>query len=199
MEFNEKLQELRRQTGLTQEELAAHLFVSRAAVSKWESGRGYPGIDSLKAISRFFSVSIDDLLSGDELVRLAEEDQNEKQNDTRSVIFGWLDVCAALLFFLPFFAERSSAGIRSVSLLFLNAALYARVLCILPASLLSLSGILALTRQSRAVLSFQYIEKISLALSCAAILLFIAFLHPYAAVFTFLLLLTKVILLLKHS
>lgn len=42
MEFHEKLQELRRQKGLTQEELASQLFVSRAAVSKWESGRGYP-------------------------------------------------------------------------------------------------------------------------------------------------------------
>ena len=54
MEFNEKLQELRKQKGLTQEELAEMLYVSRAAVSKWESGRGYPNIDSLKAISKFF-------------------------------------------------------------------------------------------------------------------------------------------------
>ena len=51
MEFNEKLQELRKQRGLTQEELAEFLFVSRTAVSKWESGRGYPSIDSLKEIS----------------------------------------------------------------------------------------------------------------------------------------------------
>lgn len=56
MEFNEKLQELRKQKGLTQEELAEALYVSRTAISKWESGRGYPNIDSLKAISNYFSL-----------------------------------------------------------------------------------------------------------------------------------------------
>ena len=55
MEFHEKLQALRKQKHLTQEELAAELFVSRTAISKWESGRGYPSIDSLKEISGFFS------------------------------------------------------------------------------------------------------------------------------------------------
>ena len=67
MEFHEKLQELRKQKKLTQEDLAASLFVSRTAVSKWESGRGYPNIDSLKAIANFYSVTIDELLSDDEL------------------------------------------------------------------------------------------------------------------------------------
>ena len=69
MEFNEKLQELRKQKELTQEELAEVLFVSRTAISKWESGRGYPNIDSLKAIAKFFGVTIDELLSGDELCK----------------------------------------------------------------------------------------------------------------------------------
>ena len=63
MEFNEKLKELRKSKGLTQEELAEALFVSRTAISKWESGKGYPSIDSLKDISKYFSVTIDDLLS----------------------------------------------------------------------------------------------------------------------------------------
>ena len=75
MEFHEKLQALRRQRGLTQEELAAALFVSRTAISKWESGRGYPSIDSLKAISGFLSVSIDALLSGEEVLTIAREEQ----------------------------------------------------------------------------------------------------------------------------
>ena len=56
MEFNEKLQELRKQEGLTQEELAMKLYVSRTAVAKWEQGRGYPNIDSLKLISEFFNI-----------------------------------------------------------------------------------------------------------------------------------------------
>ena len=42
MDFNEKLQQLRRSRGITQEELAEALYVSRTAISKWESGRGYP-------------------------------------------------------------------------------------------------------------------------------------------------------------
>lgn len=54
MEFHEKLQELRKSRGLTQEELAEALYVSRTAISKWESGRGYPSIDSLKEISNYF-------------------------------------------------------------------------------------------------------------------------------------------------
>lgn len=57
MEFHEKLQELRKQKNLTQEELSEILFVSRTAISKWESGRGYPSIDSLKAIAEFFGVT----------------------------------------------------------------------------------------------------------------------------------------------
>ena len=59
MELNEKLKELRNSRGLTQEELASALFVSRTAISKWESGRGNPSIDSLKEISSFFSITLD--------------------------------------------------------------------------------------------------------------------------------------------
>ena len=75
MEFHEKLAELRKNRGLTQEELAEALYVSRTAVSKWESGRGYPSIDSLKELSRFFSVSIDELICPQEMITAAENDK----------------------------------------------------------------------------------------------------------------------------
>ena len=102
MEFNEKLQKLRKEKGLTQEELAEALFVSRTAISKWESNRGYPTIDSLKAISKFFSVSIDALLSGDEILTIAEDTINRQKFRFRDLVFALLDISFALLFFLPF-------------------------------------------------------------------------------------------------
>ena len=86
MEFNEKLQELRKNKGLTQEELAEALYVSRTAISKWESGRGYPSIDSLKAIAKYFSVAIDELLSSDEVLSIAEEDNKQKEKHFRTLI-----------------------------------------------------------------------------------------------------------------
>lgn len=55
---------MRKNRGFTKEELAQVLYVSRTAISKWESGRGYLSIDSLKEISNYFGVTIDDLLFG---------------------------------------------------------------------------------------------------------------------------------------
>ena len=63
MTFGQKLKKLRTENNLTQEELAEALFVTRTAVSKWETDKGYPGIDSLKIISQYFHVGIDDLIS----------------------------------------------------------------------------------------------------------------------------------------
>ena len=73
MDFNERLKELRKNKGLTQEELASKLYVSRTAVSKWESGKGYPSIDILKSLACFFEISIDELISNNEVLDLSKE------------------------------------------------------------------------------------------------------------------------------
>ncbi len=62
MKFNERLKELRKKNGLTQEELASELNVSRQAITKWESGDGIPDVENLKNISLYFHVSVDYLL-----------------------------------------------------------------------------------------------------------------------------------------
>lgn len=64
--FSENIKELREDAGLTQDEFAEKIFVTRTAVSKWENGKSYPSIDSLKEISNLFGVSIDSLMSDDE-------------------------------------------------------------------------------------------------------------------------------------
>ena len=60
MEFHEKLQELRKQKGLTQEELAFTMGVSSQAVSKWESGQSCPDIALLPALADLFGITISD-------------------------------------------------------------------------------------------------------------------------------------------
>ena len=117
LELNEKLQELRKQKGLTQEELAEILFVSRTAISKWESGRGYPNIDSLKAIAEFFDITIDELLSSKELLSIAQKDSTIKIQQMRDLVFGLLDLSFLLLIFIPLFGQQDGNFIRQVSLL----------------------------------------------------------------------------------
>lgn len=62
MSFSEKLQRLRKNKNISQEELAEIMNVSRQAVSKWESGQSIPDIDKLVEISNYFNVSVDNLL-----------------------------------------------------------------------------------------------------------------------------------------
>ena len=115
MEFNEKLQELRKARSLTQEELAEALFVSRTAVSKWESGRGYPSLDSLREISRFFSVSIDDLICSEEVITAANVEKKACIDKYVSLICNTLDIFPALLLVLPVFGNGTDTP-ASVSL-----------------------------------------------------------------------------------
>lgn len=116
MEFHEKLQELRKSRGLTQEELAEALYVSRTAISKWESGRGYPSIDSLKEIAVYFSVTIDELLSGEKLIFLAEKENRTNIRSMCDLLFGMVDVCAFLLMILPLYPNTVEGHIYSVNL-----------------------------------------------------------------------------------
>ena len=118
MEFGEKLQQLRKGRGLTQEELAEALFVSRTAVSKWESGRGYPSIDSLKDISAFFSVSIDGLLSGEKLISIAEKENRENIRRICNFLFGGADLLSVIFIILPLYPNEAEGFIYSVSLFY---------------------------------------------------------------------------------
>ena len=195
MEFHEKLQELRKRKGLTQEELAAYLYVSRAAVSKWESGRGYPNIDSLKAIAKFFGVTVDELLSSHEVLSIAEEDQKEKEFRFRDLVFGLLDCSMALFLFLPLFREEAGGVIRDVSLLALiEIEPYLKAMYLVFVLGMMGLGMLTLSMQSWK----RNKHLLSLIGNGGGLLLFIVSLHPYGAALLFAFLMIKVFLLIKR-
>ncbi len=201
MEFNEKLQELRKQKGLTQEELAASLYVSRTAISKWESGRGYPNIESLKAIAKFFLVTVDELLSTNEVLTIAEEDGKRKEKHLRDLMYGLLDICIALFLFLPFFAEDADGIIQSVSLIALDGVQpYLKTAYLAVVSGMTVMGILTLTLQNcQAIAWVKSRTTISLTLGALLVLLFMISSQPYAAVFAFVLLTIKALILIKRG
>lgn len=193
MEFHEKLQQLRKQKGLTQEQLADQLYVSRAAVSKWESGRGYPNIDSLKALAKFYSVTIDELLSGEQMLTIAEEDQKHRTQNFRNQVFGLLDISACAYLFLPLFGQLQGETIQAVSLLALSEVpSYLRIAYMVAVIGIILWGIAALIIPKRSI-------PLSLMLSVMGTLLFIISSQPYAAAFGFLLLGIKAFLLIKRQ
>lgn len=77
MRFEEKIVELRKQKGLSQEELAEQLGVSRQAVSRWELGQTLPDIPNLLQLCELFGVSVDYLVRDEELT-IAKSEQNTK-------------------------------------------------------------------------------------------------------------------------
>lgn len=201
MEFNEKLIELRKHSNLTQEELAKSLFVSRTAISKWESGRGLPNIESLKAISKHFSISLDELLSGEQLLSIAENDHKEKEKRERDLFFGLLDCCMALLLFLPCFCQKTDGVIKIVSLLSLNGIQqYLKTVYIVFIILMIVVGISTLILQNcQRKLWTQSKNILSITLNACSVCLFIISLQPYPAIFSFAFLIIKALILLKRQ
>lgn len=193
MEFHEKLQELRKSRNLTQEELAEELYVSRTAISKWESGRGYPSIDSLKAISGFFSISIDEFLSADALVSIAEKENRSNIQRICDMLFGTVDLIGILLALLPLYSRQMDNSVIAVNLWeFKPANGWICIICWLLIVAFVLLGIVKI------VLNHMYIDNgknaitiSSVLISMTAVLYFSMIRETYCVVIVFLQLMIK--------
>ena len=201
MEFHEKLQELRKGRGLTQEELAEALYVSRTAISKWESGRGYPSIDSLKEISSYFSVTIDELLSSDRLLSIAEKENKANLQNMCDILFGMIDVCSFMLIALPLYPNMVNGYIYSVNLWAYTQTTELNYLLfwIMYASLVIIGIIQLLLAKFRSKRYTPAMTGISMILGIALVLFLAVTREAYAVVVAFLLLVIKGILLLKNA
>lgn len=103
MKFNEKLLEIRKKYGLSQEELGMELQVSRQTISKWESGQSYPDFQRLVMLSDYFDMTLDELVKGIDV-----QDVREKKMTDERVASIYLDI------------ENGKAGVKK----FLNVLCY---------------------------------------------------------------------------
>ena len=201
MEFHEKLQELRKSRGLTQEELAEALYVSRTAISKWESGRGYPGIDSLKEIAKFFSVTVDDLLSGEKLLSIAERENKANIRSMCNLLFGMVDIGFVLLIILPLYPKAMDGFIYSVNLFAYtqmsgwNRFVYWSIYI----SLIVIGSSKVLLTKCRVSKRQKFTSYASIGLNILLVLVLAMTREVYAVIMTFLFLVVKGMLLFKES
>lgn len=198
MEFHEKLQELRKSRNITQEELAQALFVSRAAISKWESGRGYPSIDSLKELSRFFSVTIDELIASGEALSAAEADQRATAGRYVAFLCNALDILTAILLFLPVFGNGADSP-AAVSLMGLTGIRsWVKIVFLSVIGVTVLNGIcgVILVRFDRPLWNRHRVVT-GVSLSIVGLAVFIAARQPYAGIVFFSLLVIKAVFIHK--
>lgn len=105
MEIGKKLKEARMRTKMTQEQVAEALFVSRQTISNWENERSFPDIASVVKLSDLFSVSLDELLKGDnEMLEHLEESTNVVRSNRKLIGAAIINVVLFLsMLFLAYF------------------------------------------------------------------------------------------------
>jgi len=200
MEFGEKVQKLRNQNKWTQEQLAEKLYVSRTAVSKWESGKGYPNIDLLKDVAKLFNKTIDELLSSEEILDIAKIENTSNMKRTNNLVYGLLDIISVLFIFLPLYARRTENFVYSVSLVSTNDISYMiKISCIIILSIISVIGL------AENVLYFidnkkiqRIINGLSLIVQTFSILFFAIARQAYLTAIVFILLIIKILIIAKN-
>lgn len=134
------------------------------------------------------------------MICVAEKDSQNKIQHMRDLIFGLLDCALIIFLFLPFFGEKNGDYIRMVSLISLKQVPWLIKAVYLTVVLLSIIwGIAILTLQNYPnIIWMKSKNTISVLLSTFGVIIFMATLEPYAAFFTFVFLIIKGILLIKH-
>ena len=200
MEFGEKIQKLRNQNKWTQEQLAEKLYVSRTAISKWESGKGYPNIDSLKDIAKLFNKTIDELLSSEEIIDIAKKENTSNIKRTNNLIYGLLDIISVLFIFLPLYAQKTESFVYSVSLISTNdISNIIKISYIVILSILSLIGIAELIMNFIDNKKIQRIVNVnSLIVEIISILFFAISRQTYLTAIIFIILIIKIAIIIKN-
>lgn len=121
MELNKKLGALRKKKGMTQEELAEAIKVSRQAISRWEVGTALPSADNLMWLSKFYEVSMDELM-GDVTSGEQESSEGKKATNIKNRVFQkfFAIACVLILIVIIMWAISSMSQREEIGIVDLN-------------------------------------------------------------------------------
>ena len=179
MELSEKIQNLRKERGLTQEQFAKQMFVSRTAVSKWETGRGIPSMESLQMIAKLCGITLDELLCAEEAVTIAKRENKVHMHRIDAVC----NISAVIGLLLPLYKLELEGVFHSVPLYRLEGWLSA-LYWLFPIAMAVCGTIQLLTDRKLP-------EIIGAIINICAILVLVLSGQPYPAVLFFALLVIK--------
>ncbi len=199
MELSEKIQKLRKDRGLTQEQFAELLFVSRTAVSKWETGRGIPSVESLQLLAKLCGVTLDELLQAEEMIAVAKNENKENLNRFAACMDGVFNLAAAMSLFLPLYKIRWNGMFHSVAL-YQYTGWLAILYWIFPVAMILCGMIQLITNRWEKEKLRNILRATGVSLNICAVFVFILSGQPYpGAMFFALLLLKAVVFIIKEK
>ena len=194
MELSKKIKQIRNDNKLTQEQFAEKMLVSRTAVSKWENGTCYPSIDSLKYMSQTFNVSLDKLLSSEEILEIAKTENQSNISKYNSLLFCLLDVVRIIFVFLPLYSYKTNDFIYSVSLFNSNdLGSTLKIVFLFFYIIFLILGIIELIFNYKG--NNRLLNKISLFLDVISIFVLLFTKQPYVIALMFIIFVIKIIML----
>ena len=194
MELCKKIKKIRSDNKLTQEQFAEKMLVSRTAVSKWENGTCYPSIDSLKYMSKIFNVSLDKLLSSEEMLEIAYMENKNSIFKYNSFLFCLLDVVRIIFIFLPLYSYKTNDFVYSVLLFNSNdLGVLSKIIFMLIFIGFLVLGIIELIFNYNGNNSF--LNKISMFLDIISIFVLLFTKQPYIIALMFVIFIIKIIML----
>ena len=196
MELSKKIKQIRNDNKLTQEQFAEKMLVSRTAVSKWENGTCYPSIDSLKYMSQTFNISLDKLLSSEEILEIAKTENQSNISKYNGLLFCLLDIVRIIFIFLPLYSYKTNDFVYSVSLFNSNdLGSILKIIFMLIYIMFLILGIIELIFNYKG--NNGLINKISLFLDVISIFILLFTKQTYVIALMFLIFIIKIVMLLN--
>ena len=194
MELSKKIKKIRNENKLTQEQFAEKMLVSRTAISKWENGTCYPSIDSLKYMSQTFNISLDKLLSSEEILEIAKTENQSNISKYNSLLFCLLDIVRIIFVFLPLYSYKTNDFIYSVSLFNSNdLGMTLKIIFMIIFIMFLVLGIIELIFNYKD--NNKLLNKISMFLDVISIFVLLFTKQPYLIALMFVIFIIKIIML----